>query len=267
MRAVTAARGWSPGLFAALIAAACSPAGPAGQQSTRVRIAPGHEGVLFVCNSLTFHNDLPGTVAALARSAGGPLLDAHAVTIPGGTLRDAWEEGRAVTMIAATRFGAVVLQEQSERPLRDPNAMERAAAKLAQAARRTGARVVVYATWPDRRAPGTERGLEAAFAREARTIHGVVAPAGAAWMRARRERPTVRLWADDGVHPTPAGTYLAACVLYATLTGRSPVGIAWRTVRATTDGRTFRPVELPEADAAALQGVAAATVTTAAARP
>ena len=80
-------------------------------------------------------------------------------------------------------------------------------------------------------------------------------------MRARRELPGVSLWASDGVHPTPAGTYLTACVLYATLTGRSPVGIPGRTVRATTDSRTFRPVELAEADAAALQGVAVATVT------
>ena len=48
-------------------------------------------------------------------------------------------------------------------------------------------------------------------------------------------------------HPTTAGTYLAACVFYATLVGRTPVGLG------ATGG-------LSPADAAALQAVAAASI-------
>lgn len=247
--------GWAVLAVAAL--AAC--ARPVVREE-RVSIAPGHQGVLFIGNSLTFHNDLPGTVAALARSAGGPLLDVRASTIPGGTLEGAWDEGRAAALIDAARWSAVVLQEQSERPLRDPAAMERAAVRLAAPARVRGARVIVYGTWPDRRRPETERALERTFARVARAVHGTVAPAGAAWARAGQLAPQLALWAEDGVHPTPAGTYLAACVLFATLTGHSPVGLAHRTVRASTDGQTFRTVEVPAADAAVLQRVAAAEV-------
>jgi len=32
------------------------------------------------------------------------------------------------------------------------------------------------------------------------------------------------LWAWDGTHPSTAGSYLDACMFYAALTGRSPVG-------------------------------------------
>ncbi len=56
-----------------------------------------------------------------------------------------------------------------------------------------------------------------------------------------------RLYADDGQHPSTLGTYLAAAVFYATMTGRSPEGLG---AGALTD---------PE-DAAWAQSVAADTV-------
>ena len=49
-----------------------------------------------------------------------------------------------------------------------------------------------------------------------------VAPVGVAWSEAVRERPGIDLWDDDGRHPSEAGSYLAACVLYAAITGRDP---------------------------------------------
>jgi hypothetical protein len=52
-----------------------------------------------------------------------------------------------------------------------------------------------------------------------------VAPAGQAWERALREEPSIVLWQADGSHPSEAGTYLAACVLYARIFNTSPVGI------------------------------------------
>ena len=45
----------------------------------------------------------------------------------------------------------------------------------------------------------------------------------------RRRTAAIRgivLWQADGIHPTLAGTYLAACVLYARIFNASPAGIA-----------------------------------------
>lgn len=50
-------------------------------------------------------------------------------------------------------------------------------------------------------------------------------PVGEAWQRLLARDPTIALWQDDGSHPAPAGTYLAACVLVRTLFGKSPVGL------------------------------------------
>ena len=53
-----------------------------------------------------------------------------------------------------------------------------------------------------------------------------VSPAGLAWQDARRRWPDLDLYFTDGSHPNEAGSYLAACVLYATLTGKDPRGAA-----------------------------------------
>jgi len=52
-----------------------------------------------------------------------------------------------------------------------------------------------------------------------------VAPVGIAWAEVRRERPSIELFFSDGSHPSAAGSYLAACTLYAALFNRSPVGL------------------------------------------
>jgi hypothetical protein len=57
-----------------------------------------------------------------------------------------------------------------------------------------------------------------------------VAHVGEAWAAFRATEsvtPPARsaLFQNDGSHPSPEGTYLAACVFYATLYGKSPVGL------------------------------------------
>jgi hypothetical protein len=74
-----------------------------------------------------------------------------------------------------------------------------------------------------------------------------VAPAGLAWARVHAADPGLALWGGDGVHPSRAGSFLAACVLYASLTRRDPT-------RSDFDGG------LDERVAAELKAAAAATV-------
>jgi hypothetical protein len=52
-----------------------------------------------------------------------------------------------------------------------------------------------------------------------------VAPVGLAWKLARERIPGVSLYATDGSHPSRIGSYLAACVIYSTLTGELCKGL------------------------------------------
>ena len=67
---------------------------------------------------------------------------------------------------------------------------------------------------------------------EAYTVAGndndaLVIPAGLAFAKARQRQSDLNLYAPDKRHPSLAGTYLAACTVYAALTGQSPVGNAY----------------------------------------
>jgi hypothetical protein len=52
----------------------------------------------------------------------------------------------------------------------------------------------------------------------------VMIPVGPAWQLSRLKRPDIQLYASDGIHPSAAGVYLTACVIYSVITGQSPVG-------------------------------------------
>jgi hypothetical protein len=47
-------------------------------------------------------------------------------------------------------------------------------------------------------------------------------PVGEAWLITGKQHPELELWQGDGSHPTEQGTYLAACVFYATIFRQSP---------------------------------------------
>lgn len=92
---------------------------------------------------------------------------------------------------------------------------------------------------------------------------------GLAWAAAAKRLMTLDLHQWDGSHPLPAGSCLAASVLYTTLTGRSPIGapglIRGRPVfTADADilepvldgGRVVPLVDLPSATAVELQRIA-----------
>jgi len=57
----------------------------------------------------------------------------------------------------------------------------------------------------------------------ARTTPACIAPIGQAWDLALARHPELSLYATDGNHSSPAGAFLTALVLLATITGASPL--------------------------------------------
>jgi hypothetical protein len=190
--------------------------------------------VLFVGNSLTYENSIPTLVHKLAeKDEGAPPIFAVQYTAPSWTLRRASEDDGLAALLKEVRWDVVVLQEHSafgSRPGRPPE-MYLPARALDAKIDAAGARTMLFMTWsfrdgaPD--VPGEN--FEAMHARLAwgytylaRDLSAALAPVGLAWAEARRRRPEVDLWASDGRHASLAGSYLAACVFYAMLSGRDP---------------------------------------------
>lgn len=71
---------------------------------------------------------------------------------------------------------------------------------------------------------GMQQGLRTNYIALAEWNDSYTAPVGAAWKAVRDAHPTISLYDADGSHPSPAGTYLAACVFYCTLYQESCAG-------------------------------------------
>jgi hypothetical protein len=74
----------------------------------------------------------------------------------------------------------------------------------------------------------------------ASTLNIATVPVGEIWRTALGNRPTLQLWDERGMHPSVAGTYLAACAFYMHLYRKSPVGNAYTAGLPLEDARAIQ---------------------------
>ena len=179
---------------------------------------------------------------------------------PGGyTLQQHWKAGNALAQIRSHRWDYVVLQDQSQVPLLNLRSMNEYARKFQAEIRRQGARTILYQTWAPQRQPADQSAISRAYERLSKELPAQLAPVGNAWKAALSADKNLVLHDQDGRHPNSSGTYLAACIFYATIYGQSPVGlpggmvgltdvearrlqtIAWKSVEEARIDRIARP--------------------------
>jgi hypothetical protein len=89
---------------------------------------------------------------------------------------------------------------------------------------RYGARPVLFMSWAYKDKPEMTAQLAEQYTVAGNANDALVIPAGLAFARAIARRPELELYQADKRHPSLAGTYLAACTVYASLYGKSPAG-------------------------------------------
>lgn len=226
--------------------------------------------VVFVGNSYTHFHDLPAMVRALGAAQQPPRTVTTVMLAPGGfTLQGHWEASGAEaprTVLGNRKPDFVVLQEQSHRPIDDAAAMQKYGGELAKLVKARGAVPVWYMTWARQDEPTAQDRLAAEYEKAQRDHGGLLAPVGRAWQRVLKDGK-LPLHEADGSHPNPAGTYLAACVLYATMCGGDVATFPDKLVAKGDDGKEKVLVELPAEVGKALRTAAAAVVAAKAKKP
>ncbi len=207
--------------------------------------------VLFLGNSYTYVNNLPGITAALAHSSGDSLY--FESNSPGGYTLGWQPVAHSTNPVSLERIRAidwdfVVLQEQSQTPaisrLRD-SCMYPASVILHDSVKSAHlcSRVLFYLTWgrrfggiqcfePNYCSPNfagfdqMQDSITVAYKGIADSVAGWIAPVGEAW-RFILHNTAMVLHSDDNSHPNLNGSYLAACVFYSVIFGKSPVGLTF----------------------------------------
>ncbi|REK17741.1 MAG: SGNH/GDSL hydrolase family protein [Planctomycetota bacterium] len=180
--------------------------------------------MLFIGNSFTARNDLPGMLTELA-AARGLRIEHDLISAGGASLRRHWNAGPAIDAIVDGGYDDVVLQEQSTLPVKNAARMAENVGEFHSVIREAGSRTVLYMTWARRHAPETQAAISKAYTKIGRELGALVVPVGLAWQAFLAEHDHPDLYDRDGSHPSPAGSYLAACVFLAALFGENPVGM------------------------------------------
>ena len=205
--------------------------------------------VLFLGNSYTNYNNLPGITYSLAEASGN-YLQTTANTPGGHTLDGHSTNSSSLDLIMLGNWDYVVLQEQSQIPTIDimndyyfiPGATSLKETILEY---NPCAKIVMFMTW------GRQNGgqqctvdgtycsvdftdfshmtdtLASRYESLAEELNAMVAPVGKAWDQAitySTTDPALALHASDQSHPNYKGSYLAACVFHGIFWNESPSG-------------------------------------------
>jgi hypothetical protein len=193
--------------------------------------------VLFIGNSFTARNDLPGLITWLAK-ARGKALEHSLITAGGASLRLHWNAGQAAEAIRDGGYDAVVLQEQSTLPVKNASRMHENVRLFDGAIKAAGAKTVLYMTWARLNAPDSQKAITDAYTAVGKELGATVVPVGVAWQRFLRDNDEPALHDRDQSHPTMAGSFLAACVFLAALFNESPIGTDVDVPGLSPDDRT-----------------------------
>ncbi len=171
--------------------------------------------VLFIGNSHTYFNDMPGIFKRLCADQG---MDVHVTMLTKGGMGLDYHAKQEQTKfnILFGEYDVVVLQHTAH-PMGDLDEMRKGAETIAAWCKEAGSRIVLYQTW-------TEKGDEKSQAHMSKVYFDLgvllgadVAPVGDIWQKTRIEHPDNNLYFTDGAHASPEGSALAARVIFETV--------------------------------------------------
>ena len=200
-------------IFAVII---CSDSFPAFSQKQS-----GEIKILFIGNSYSFFNDLPGMLEKLAK-ANEKKVSAKIVARNGASLEENWNEEKAVNAIRGEKWDYVVLQERSSLAGSRTSPTLEYARLFDKEIKKSGAQTLLYLTPAYKTRQADLQNTREGYAKIAVDLNARVVPVGTAFESVFAKMPEIVLHDADDVHPNKKGTFLAAYLFYAAIFGDSP---------------------------------------------
>ncbi len=205
------------------------------------------ESIMWVGNSFFYYNNsMHNHFGQLVASAGGGArVRSTSVTISGSGLD--WHDMESLLRAdgigrysfvgdndirfnpPGRQFDTTIMMDCSQCPIHPKlqDAFHATVKKDAQILAKAGVRGALFMSWAYKDKPEMTASLAEQYTIAGNANNLTVIPAGLAFAKAIARRPDLELYQPDKRHPTVAGTYIAACAVYATLYRKSPVGLKY----------------------------------------
>ena len=191
--------------------------------------------ILWIGNSYTFYNDLPRMVENMAAENGIPVSTTR-VLKGGEKLSGHLQNPELHKQLEKGVWDYVVIQEFSSTPAYSTKYVAENilpyAAEIDSIAKKFSPDVetVYYMTWGHKNGnvrqtdyplddtyESMQERILTTYTDMAYENNGTLAPVGIAWRNVRQKYPEIELYIEDNFHPSPAGSYLAANTLFASM--------------------------------------------------
>lgn len=187
--------------------------------------------ILFIGNSKTYYNDFAEVFMGLANKAGKNVFATDPTVRHGGkSLTDYIGFSDVKTLIKSKKWDYVIMQESTAAATGDQSKTEKGAKEIIQYVKNNSnndVKVGYNATWVTKKLNKKKQNTaDSNIEYVVSKTGGFISYSGKAFINCRKKYPKIDLFVDDK-HPTPEGTYLSACCMYAAIYGESPEGIEY----------------------------------------
>jgi len=175
--------------------------------------------ILFIGNSLTYSNDLPGILQRMLILADVEVGKIESQSLGGYGLPDHWQRIITRERLAVSGWDIIILQQGPSATEGRPYLLEYTPLFDSEI-KQSGGKTALYMVWPAKARFFDFAGVSDSYASAARLVDGLLYPAGEAWLAAWRRDPSIALYSADNFHPSLLGTYLAALTMFEQISGK-----------------------------------------------
>ena len=202
------------------------------------------EEILFVGNSFTFYWNLPSVIQEMSdeRNLNWNVTQS---TAGGATLKQHWlgeKNLKSKKLIEENLFSRIIFQDHSMNPIIAIDSTKKYYTQFKDLIP-SSTKTYFYSTWMYPKMDDPNRDLLKKNPIETNLINSGINKSsmlllvGKAFDRFRSKYPEHKLLGDDMKHQSANGTYLAACVIFSTLSNQSAKGLTYRYSGKDSNGK------------------------------
>lgn len=172
--------------------------------------------ILFVGNSLTYTNNLPELVEDEAKSR-GYKIKTTTLAFPNYAIIDHWDDGELQKHIMSKDFDYVIVQQGPSSQSEGRSMLIQDGAKVKKLCDKYETKFAYFMVWPSLTYFKTFDNVIKNHRDASEQNGALLFPVGEAWKAYIDENKDASLYGQDGFHPSPKGSRLAARVIVDTL--------------------------------------------------